>query len=336
MGWLSGWSHRKTVTITGQTGAGTDYQVNLSIGDASGGDFHLENHCTSFPNDITVTDNDQTTLLNHWVEDLTVDPISIWVEVADDLGSNADVCVYYTKSGESSASNISNTGLFGDDFPGSSLDGAKWTEDNAGSGAIIVAGSKVRLYAPDGVHTAYMYSAQISSCPCALRIITFDLNAIGNVNVQLNPSTLQATTDDQVAFGVYDQTPGGGGNSDAGGWIYYAATSEEVFRDANVGDTYDKTDVDVLLDSNRKAQFLVEGGDKGTSTNALDDETWRIRLYSLGSRGISDLYVSAIFLRKFLSPTEPAFSSAGSEESAGGRLLYGGLVNAGLVGGRLS
>lgn len=109
MAWLAGWSHRKTTTITGQTGAGTDYQVNLSIGDASGGDFHLENNCTSFPNDIIVTDNDQTSLLDHWVEDLTVDPISMWVEVADDLGSNADVCVYYTKSGESSASNGTNT-----------------------------------------------------------------------------------------------------------------------------------------------------------------------------------------------------------------------------------
>lgn len=109
MGWLAGWQHRKTVTITGQSGAGTDYQVDFSIGDASGGDFHLENHCTSFPNDIQVTDNDQTTLLDHWVEDLTVDPITMWVEVADDLGSNVDICVYYDKLGESSASNGANT-----------------------------------------------------------------------------------------------------------------------------------------------------------------------------------------------------------------------------------
>ena len=124
MGWLAGWSNRKTVTITGQAGAGTNYQVKLSIGDASGGDFHLENHCTSFPNDIQVTDNDQTTPLDYWIEDLTIDPISMWVEVADSLDSNADVCVYYRKSGESSASNIGNTFLVGDDFGGNL---SKWS-----------------------------------------------------------------------------------------------------------------------------------------------------------------------------------------------------------------
>lgn len=116
MAWLTGWSHRKTVTVTGQAGAGTNYQVDFSIGGASGGDFHLENHCTSFPNDIEVTDNDQTTTLDYWVEDLTVDPITMWVEVADDLGSNVDICFYYDKSGASSTSNGGNTFLFFDDF----------------------------------------------------------------------------------------------------------------------------------------------------------------------------------------------------------------------------
>ena len=116
MGWLSGWSYRKTVTITGEAGAGTDYQVDFSIGEAAGGDFNIESHCTSFPNDIQVTDNDQLTPLDYWVENLTVDPITMWVEVADDLGSNADVCVYYGKSGEASASNGFETFDFFDDF----------------------------------------------------------------------------------------------------------------------------------------------------------------------------------------------------------------------------
>lgn len=116
MGWLAGWSYRKTVTITGQAGAGTLYQVDLSIGDSAGGDFHLENHCTSFPNDIQVTDNDGVTVLDYWVEDLTVDPITMWVEVADNLDSNVDIYVYYSKSSESSMSSGTNTFNFFDDF----------------------------------------------------------------------------------------------------------------------------------------------------------------------------------------------------------------------------
>lgn len=136
----------------------SNYQVNLSIGDASGGDFHLENHCTSFPNDITVTDNDQTTLLDHWVEDLTVDPISMWVEVADDLASNVDICIYYDKSGESSASNDDNTFLFADDFPGTSLDTGKWTVDagipSVSGGILTLLSSKISTQSTFGVSVA--------------------------------------------------------------------------------------------------------------------------------------------------------------------------------------
>ena len=105
MGELAGWPYWKVVSITGQSGAGTDYQVELEIGDSAGGDFHLEGHCTNFPQDIRITDDDGTTLLDHWVEDITADPIVMHVEVKDDLGSNQTIRVYYGKSGETSDSN---------------------------------------------------------------------------------------------------------------------------------------------------------------------------------------------------------------------------------------
>jgi hypothetical protein len=106
---LAGWPYWKDISIAGQAGAGTDYQVELEIGDSAGGDFHLEGHCTNFPQDIRITDDDGTTLLDHWVEDLTADPIVVHVEVKDDLGSNQTIRVYYGKSGETTASNGANT-----------------------------------------------------------------------------------------------------------------------------------------------------------------------------------------------------------------------------------
>jgi len=108
-GWLSGYSYRKKVTISGSSGAGTNYQVKLSIGSSSGGDFHLEGHCTDFPNDIRFTDDDGITLLDYWIEDPTQDPITVWVEVKDSLDNNVDIFVYYGKSGESSASDVNST-----------------------------------------------------------------------------------------------------------------------------------------------------------------------------------------------------------------------------------
>jgi len=126
MGWLSGYPYRKKVTISGSSGAGAYYQVKLSIGSSSGGDFHLEGHCTDFPNDIRFTDDDGTTLLDYWIEDPTQDPITVWVEVQDSLDNNVDIYCYYGKSGESSGSDGNATFLFFDDFEGSSLNLNKW------------------------------------------------------------------------------------------------------------------------------------------------------------------------------------------------------------------
>ncbi|KKL63191.1 hypothetical protein LCGC14_2177610, partial [marine sediment metagenome] len=35
MGWLSNWGHRKKITITGQSGAGSNYQIPFFIGQNS-------------------------------------------------------------------------------------------------------------------------------------------------------------------------------------------------------------------------------------------------------------------------------------------------------------
>ena len=104
MGWLSGYQYRKKVTISGSSGAGENYQVKLSIGSSSGGDFHLEGHCVDFPNDIRFTDDDGETLLDYWIEDPTQDPITVWVKVKDSLDTDVDIFVYYGQSGVSSAS----------------------------------------------------------------------------------------------------------------------------------------------------------------------------------------------------------------------------------------
>ncbi|RLI08459.1 hypothetical protein DRO24_01210 [Candidatus Bathyarchaeota archaeon] len=94
MGWLSGYQYRKKVTISGSSGAGQNYQVKLSIGSSSGGDFHLEGHCVDFPNDIRFTDDDGETLLDYWIEDPTQDPITVWIEVKDSLDTDVDIYCY--------------------------------------------------------------------------------------------------------------------------------------------------------------------------------------------------------------------------------------------------
>ena len=150
MAWLTGWTYRKKITITGASGAGTNFQVLLKVGEssgASGADFHLENKSSNFPSaknnggDLRFTDSDETTLLDFWVEQVTGSSPNrvayIWVEVADDLGSNQDIYCYFGNSSASSASNGANTFLFFDDFDGSYVDGSKWNKHDGTSASSV-------------------------------------------------------------------------------------------------------------------------------------------------------------------------------------------------------
>jgi len=270
MGWLSGWAHRKTVSITGQTGAGTNYQVDFSIGDASGGDFHLENHCTSFPNDIRVTDNDQTTLLDYWVEDLTVDPITMWVEVADDLGSNVDIYVYYGKSGESSASNGTNTFI---QYHGAAS--ANFKEAEISLGTQIKYRAKVRVTS-DSHNFIWGYS-------------NYPLGSSGNNAVSIqsyeyeNKRILNTKKD---------------GTNTAVSEIPNFVTNTWYILDI----LYNTTAIHGYVDDNEIST--------GSTTN-LPTANMGVWMWSAGGSGEQ----SWSFIGKFISP-EPAFSSAGAEESA--------------------
>lgn len=147
MGWLTGWGKRKSHIINQQAGAGIDYQMKVIVHSGAGVDagnaVYLNGGCTNFPNDITFTGADGTTLLDHWCEDLTADPAIFWVEVADDLDTaNRTIYIYYEKAGQSSSIDGDATFRFYDHFLGDSLDLDKW--DIIG-GAPTVAGSIVTL-----------------------------------------------------------------------------------------------------------------------------------------------------------------------------------------------
>ena len=311
MAWLAGWAHRKTVTITGQAGAGSDYQVDLSIGDAAGGDFHLEGHCTSFPNDIQVTDNDQTTPLDYWVEDLTVDPITMWVEVADSLESNADVCVYYRKSGESSASNITNTfPSFSDDFPGSSIDTNKWEGDTAYASVL----DSILTYYSTGIH---------------------EINTITNFD---DPTIVRA----RIKFPQIDTYVGTFGFVDSTAVRYVDLTIKTGYNKIRVYDgTWNMQDTNIIPNEyhiyeirweSSSTAFYKDDTEMTASplTSNIPTESLPLSIYSQNN---VYMYLNWVLVRKYVSP-EPAFSSAGSEESAptvGGSSIYAKLIGAGLI-----
>jgi len=114
--WLPGFTYRRAIKISGSSGAGTGYQVRLKIGSSSEGDFHLNGHCDNFPNDIRFTKNDGISLLDYWIEDPSQDPITVWIEIEDNLNENVSIFCYYGSSLAESESDGSATFEFFEDF----------------------------------------------------------------------------------------------------------------------------------------------------------------------------------------------------------------------------
>jgi hypothetical protein len=136
MAWLTGYSKRKKITLTGgSSGAQTDFQLSLAVAYAAAmqGDF----------DDIRFTQADGTTLIDAWAEVIVTDTsATVWVEFPTTPANTVeqDYYMYYGNSGAASDWDIRDTMLDGDDFPGSSLDAAIWDDQlctKAVSGGVL-------------------------------------------------------------------------------------------------------------------------------------------------------------------------------------------------------
>jgi len=74
MSWLSGWNYRKPITLSRVSGAVTNYQMKLLIGESSettGEDVDCNGQCLSTFNDVRFTTANGNTLLDYWIESIT-------------------------------------------------------------------------------------------------------------------------------------------------------------------------------------------------------------------------------------------------------------------------
>jgi len=105
-----------------QSGAGTNYQVQIIVhygsGTDGGDDVYLKSLCRTDFGDVRFTDNDGTTPLDYWMQTkVNSDHADFWVEVKDDLSTNpATIYIYYGKSDATTTSSIYNTMVRGDEF----------------------------------------------------------------------------------------------------------------------------------------------------------------------------------------------------------------------------
>lgn len=137
---LTGWSYRKPVTLSRASGAVTNYQMKVLVGESSGAtgeDVDCGGKCLSSFNDLRFTAADGTTLLDYWIESTSgATPnqlATIWIEF-NSIGTDATTFyMYYGKADAAAVSSGANTFIKFDDFergsPGDEI-GGDWTVTN--------------------------------------------------------------------------------------------------------------------------------------------------------------------------------------------------------------
>ena len=304
MAWFNtAWKYRKKITITGQTGAGTNYQVAISIGASSGGDFHLGGNSADFPagvddgGDLRFTSDDGETLLGFWVESVAGSVATIWVKVPADLGSNQDIYVYYGNASATNGSDGDDVFLIYDVFDGSAVDTSKWTVTN---GSPTVTGGELYLGVSGAINSE------------GLKTGSAGLKAYFNIRRTTTSDTFfgfkDVTDDDSIHLG---NTSYGTMGAYTNGSYTYSLTQTGHGDNTNNNREYELTIEGTTL------TYYSSGGVSGTRTlpNTVAGQTF---YFAFGSGGASypGQYVSHVRVRRFQT-TEPDFSSAGAVEDVG-------------------
>ena len=329
MAWLNGWQYRKKITISGSSGAGTNYQVLLKVGESSGAigaNFHINGHSANFPTDIRFTADDGTTLLSFWVEQVTGTSPNrtayVWVKVAADLGTNKNIYIYYGNSSASNVSNGDNTFLLFDDFEGTSLDTSKWSIlDQDLDCSYSVSNSRLRVQQGPGPYGTWQHmvvgslSTFGSGRVFGGRIIAlYESASIGidkhffigfSSNDNLNSASYGRNMVDHFWYAFYDPNR-----------MYLRTRSAEA--DTLIQTTLQTVPyiVEVGRLSSEVKIFYNHTYETNLTTN-IPTGTYPFLIYATGGATSGTIYadIDWIFIRKFVSP-EPAFSFADAEETA--------------------
>lgn len=320
MAWISGYSYRKKITLTGQAGAGTNYQVKLKIGKAPGAigeDFDLEGHCLDSMIDIRFTDNDQSTLLDYWIEEVQASGTSylatVWVKVADDLSSGTvDIYCYYGKADATDGSSGANTFLMYDQFD--NID--SWT--NVTNGAWVSAADAT---AKHGSNVAKGTGATGGVYSRALKHNSYQISTTARVRgrIKRNSTATNVFISQRYTDGANFQV----GYLQVTNLLYNSGRissswDEQSESFTHVADTWYYLEVRESSDNVYvvNASTTPDGAGTSTASNTISDPgaSDKVALFVADANGFEN-YVDWIFVSKYVA-TEPSYNTVTAEESA--------------------
>jgi len=305
-------SFGKIITISGQAGAGTNYQVPFLIGESAGSgtnNFHLGGLASLFPTGKNVSGSlrfiGAGSSLSFWVEDVTGTApnrvAKVWVKVAEDLSTNKTIsCVYIGDT--TNVSNGDNTFVLFDDFEGASLDTTtKWTVDNS-TGMSVSGGSLIGTNTTMRIRSKQTFSGGV------------ELIIKSTVTSRANPNG-------HMLGGFYISPSNGLGILDHPGSRYIRNDSNWVQLTGELPTTtmYSRIKVYATTADIKMYNFsnMTLHSDWGTVTNTVSSEPVSLgyRYDDLGGGQTYNGNWDYLFVKK-VQATEPAFLSAADPGAA--------------------
>jgi len=327
MAWYNpSWQYRQSVTISGSTGAGTNYQVPLNIGESSGAtgyNFQLNGHSAKFPSDkndggdLRFTASDGTTLLNFWVESVTgTSPnrvAKVWVQVSADLGSNQTIYCYYGNANAINASNGFNTFIFFDNFDDytttSVTEKGRWAVGVDSVFSIDTTNHRLYINNPSGSF-GHWIKAQSGGSDVVITNCAIETNIYNNGGY--NECAIMARGQADPVANSYD---------------FHETTWASPYwviskRSGSTSSTVASSTTSAVTGQWMHWTIKLNGStlswvsDVGLTTAiSVSDSTFSSGIVGVFTWGNTVSYIDDYRIRKYVSP-EPAFSSAGSEENA--------------------
>lgn len=302
--WDSSWSYRKSYTISNATGAGTNYQVLIKAhygsGTDSGNEVYLNNHCQADFDDIRFLDNDNSTELDFWVENVSASLYAdIWIEVVGNLNDTAQtIHLYYGNGAASSTASGANTFLLFDHFPGSSINTTLWST----SGSPGVANSRVTV---TGTANEEIYSKILYGAGTAVRAYGYLYSSAGSGEscFGYNNDIQDADVAEFFSYLLNDANP-------LHGYTKTAGSPTSVTMDELQGSQYRYWNV--MWKDSSKISFQINGGPIKNSTSNIPTTTLAINIYSRYT--LDQEVFDWVLVRKYVDP-EPADGTWSAEES---------------------
>ena len=295
---LSSWVYRKKINISGASGAGTNYQVLLRVGESSGSsnyDFHLNGLASLFPFDTNqsgdlrfASDLSGNSLLDFWVERVVGTAPNrtayIWVKISSNLDTDQSIYCFFNSTDTSNVSNGENTFLFFDDFSG---DLNKW-DIIEGDASIVSGVLRVGSNSSDNRIITNSFTIENSRVRARRKLDSGKRSLIAHGS---------STSDIYDAGLQYD--------IDSNRWFILDSTGSTNYPSGPVLDT-DYHIWEYTVYNNEVKGYVDDiyiGNRVGTTgSNNIQVRTWDSSHYS---------YTDWIFVSKYVYP-EPSFSSAGA------------------------